>query len=290
MNLKFIKSFVKIVTASLEWKIFIRSFDQFGLAEKDMTNTTKRKHLAEFRFAVLFVAYTWIDITKKRKRINQGRTETQSTNQLINRPLTEDEKRARKKADRERKRQEARDAAEKKKRFGLTPEKKRKLRLLIMKMATENLKGEQQRRLEARKNYIEQRLKPLDDLTAMSDAQLKSLCQDLHNQLKTNEESRYDLELKIRKQDYDVNELTIKINDIKGKFVKPSLKKVSKTEQKLSKMKKPKEDEPNFINMANLKQSTNKFALKEETKEDEKINFRDQVQLKSAKEHKEEEA
>jgi len=206
------------------------------------------------------------------------------------RALTEDEKKARKKADRERKRIEAREAAEKKKRFGLTPEKKRKLRLLIMKMATENLKGEQQRRLEARKNYIEQRLKPLDDLHSMSDAQLKSLCQDLHNQLKTNEESRYDLEFKIRKQDYDINELTIKINDIKGKFVKPSLKKVSKTEQKLNKIKKPKEDEPNFINMANLKQSTNKFALKEEQKEEEKINYRDQVQLKSAKEHKEEEA
>jgi len=206
------------------------------------------------------------------------------------RALTEDEKKARKKADRERKRQEARDAAEKKKRFGLTPEKKRKLRLLIMKMATENLKGEQQRRLEARKNYIEQHLKPLDNLQSMSDAQLKSLCQELHNQLKTNEESRYDLEFKIRKQDYDVNELTIKINDIKGKFVKPSLKKVSKTEQKLNKIKKPKEDEPNFINMANLKQSTNKFALKEEQKEEDKVNYRDQVQLKSAKEHKEEEA
>lgn len=54
-------------------------------------------------------------------------------------------------------------------------------------------------------------------------------------------------------------------------------------------MKKPKEDEPNFINMANLKQSTNKFALKEE-QEEEKINYRDQVQLKSAKEHKEEDA
>jgi len=68
------------------------------------------------------------------------------------------------------------------------------------------------------------------------------------------------------------------------------LKKVSKTEQKLNKIKKPKEDEPNFIEMAGLKQSTNKFAVKEETKEEEKINFRDQVQLKSAKEHKEEEA
>ncbi|CAF1005592.1 unnamed protein product [Adineta ricciae] len=205
------------------------------------------------------------------------------------RSLTEDEKKARKKADRERKRQEARDAAEKKKRFGLTPEKKRKLRLLIMKMATDNLKGEQQRRLEARKNYIEQRLKPLDDVSSMSDAQLKSLCQELHNQLKTTEESRYDLELRVRKQDYDINELNIKINDIKGKFVKPSLKKVSKAEQKLNKLKKAKEDEPNFINMANLKQATNKFALKEEQKEEEKINFRDQVQLKSAKEHKDEE-
>ena len=38
-----------------------------------------------------------------------------------------------------------------------------------MKMATENLKGEQQRRLEARKSYIEQHLKPLDDLNSMSD-------------------------------------------------------------------------------------------------------------------------
>jgi len=156
-------------------------------------------------------------------------------------------------------------------------------------MATENLKGEQSRRLEARKHYIEQHLKPLDDLHSLSDAQIKSLCQDLHNQLKTGEENRYDLEFKIRKQDYDVNELTIKINDIKGKFVKPSLKKVSKTEQKLNKIKKAKEDEPNFINIANLKQSTNKFALKEEQNEEEKINYRDQVQLKSAKEHKDEE-
>ena len=157
--------------------------------------------------------------------------------------MTEDEKKARKKADRERKRQEARDAAEKKKRFGLTPEKKRKLRvrpfpsfsllfigilqLLIMKMATDNLKGEQQRRLEARKNYIEQQLKPLDDLHSMSDgqrtrektkdirefpillffsAQVKALCQQLHEQLKTQEANRYDLEFKVRKQDYDVTD------------------------------------------------------------------------------------
>jgi len=38
-----------------------------------------------------------------------------------------------------------------------------------MKMATDNLKGEQQRRLEARKNYIEKNLKPLDDPHSLSD-------------------------------------------------------------------------------------------------------------------------
>ncbi len=58
----------------------------------------------------------------------------------------------------------------------------------------------------------------------------------------------------------------------------------------MNKVKKLKEDEPNFINMANLKQTTNKFAVKEEQKEEEKINYREQIQLKSAKEHKEEEA
>jgi len=42
--------------------------------------------------------------------------------------------------------------------------------------------------------------------------------------------------------------------------------------------------------MANLKQSTNKFALKEEQKDEDKVNYRDQVQLKSAKEHKDDEA
>ena len=41
-----------------------------------------------------------------------------------------------------------------------------------MKMATDNLKGEQQRRLEARKNYIEQHLKPLDDLHSLGDGKI----------------------------------------------------------------------------------------------------------------------
>ncbi|CAF0903934.1 unnamed protein product [Rotaria sordida] len=205
------------------------------------------------------------------------------------RALTEDEKKARKKAERERKRQEARDAAEKKKRFALTPEKKRKLRLLIMKMASENLQNAAEQRSAARKKYIEEHVKAIpNDLTSLNEAHLVSLVKEFYKQLTESEESRYDFEMKIRKQDYDINELTIKVNDIKGKFIKPTLKKVSKTTQKLQKLNKPKEEEIDF--RAHLKQSTNKFALKEEHKDDDKVNFREQIQLKSTKgEHHHEE-
>jgi hypothetical protein len=58
-----------------------------------------------------------------------------------------------------------------------------------MKMATENLKGEQQRRLEARKNFIEQRLKPLDDLHSLSDGKRRFfffIIQNLFFQLNLN--------------------------------------------------------------------------------------------------------
>lgn len=198
--------------------------------------------------------------------------------------LTEEEKRSRKKAERERKRQEARENAEKKKRFGLTPEKKRKLKLLIMKKATEDLKNEAERKANAKKAYIEERVKPLAEMGHMNEAQLVSICKDLYKQLELTEEAKYDLEMKIRKQDYDINELTIKVNDIKGKFIKPTLKKVNKTLSKFAKLEKMEEKGADF--RSNLKSTgKDKFAL-DETKEEDKINFRDQ--LKSAKEREDE--
>lgn len=118
--------------------------------------------------------------------------------------MTEEEKKSRKKAERERKRQEARENAEKKKRFGLTPEKKRKLKLLIMKKATEDLKNEAEKKMAAKKNYLDQKVKSLPEMHHLNEAQLVSICKDLHKQIAESEENRYDLEMKIIKQDYEV--------------------------------------------------------------------------------------
>ena len=75
-----------------------------------------------------------------------------------------------------------------------------------MKMATDNLKNAAEQRSLARKNYIEERVKAIpSDLNALNEASLVSLVKDLHKQLNTGEESRYDLEMKIRRQDYEVS-------------------------------------------------------------------------------------
>ena len=79
-----------------------------------------------------------------------------------------------------------------------------------MKMATDNLKNAAEKRLAARKNYIEERVKAIpNDLNSLNEAHLVSLVKDLHKQLTDTEESRYDLEMKIRKQDYEVNEIKL---------------------------------------------------------------------------------
>ena len=83
-----------------------------------------------------------------------------------------------------------------------------------MKMATDNMKNAAEERLAARKKYIEERLKPLaNDLESLNEAHLVSLVKELHKQLSDTEESSYDLEMKIRKQDYDV----IRIRSIEKK-------------------------------------------------------------------------
>merc|ERR1719423_535395 len=48
-------------------------------------------------------------------------------------------------------------------------------------------------------------------------------------------------------KDYEINELNIQVNDLRGKFIKPTLKKVSKYENKFAKLQK-KAAEFNFRN------------------------------------------
>merc|ERR1711983_726260 len=55
------------------------------------------------------------------------------------------------------------------------------------------------------------------------------------------------MEKEVEFRDYRINELNIAVNDLRGKFIKPTLKKVSKYENKFAKLQK-KAAEFNFRN------------------------------------------
>merc|ERR1719270_2841630 len=82
------------------------------------------------------------------------------------------------------------------------------------------------------------------------------------------ESQNHDIEFEVEFKDYQINELNIAVNDLRGKYIKPTLKKVSKYENKFAKLQK-KAAEFNFRNQ--LKTVKKKeFTLEEEDKEHEK--------------------
>jgi len=191
------------------------------------------------------------------------------------RRLSEEEKR--KQEDKERKKAEVRARleeaarAKKGKKGFMTPDRKKKLRQLLRKKAAEELKREQERKAEERRKIIIQRTgnpKPTD---GANEATLQQIIKEYHKRLTNLEDIKYDLEYEVRQKDFVINELSIQVNDLRGKFVKPSLKKVSKYDGKLEKMAKAAaKAEMDFrTNLKSVK--SNKFKIDEdETKEPRK--------------------
>ncbi|KHN70877.1 Troponin I 4 [Toxocara canis] len=170
--------------------------------------------------------------------------------------------RERKKAEVRRRLEEAGRAKKAKKGF-LTPERKKKLRKLLMMKAAEDLKQQQMLKEQERQRILQERIIPLPDLDAADDDELEQIAKDMAARLMQLESEHYDINYIVRQKDFEINELTIAVNDLRGKFVKPTLKKVSKTDSKFDKLKKKDQQKVDFrTNLKNV--DTKKFALEEE--------------------------
>ncbi|XP_059150839.1 troponin I-like isoform X10 [Physella acuta] len=172
---------------------------------------------------------------------------------------------------------------------GLSAEKKKLLKKLIMQKAAEDLRNEAKQKAAEKEKFINDRVTPLK-LDGLVQADLQKLVRDLHQRVANLEEEVYDWEIKIRKQDFEINELTLKVNDTKGKFIKPVLRKVNKTESKLKKIQQAKESTDFRGNLKSTGQ--NKYALEEDEKQNapEKSNphWRDELKPKEKHEGEEE--
>merc|ERR1712038_1615447 len=134
----------------------------------------------------------------------------------------------------------------KKKKF-MTPERKKKLRQLLMREAAKQLKIEQEKKEAERRKVIGERTGSGRSLEGASDQQLREICNLYHKRIVSLESEKFDLERDVQVKDININELNIAVNDLKGKYVKPTLKKVSKYENKFAKLQK-KAAEFNFRN------------------------------------------
>merc|ERR1712037_784526 len=169
----------------------------------------------------------------------------------------------------EKRMQELRDELQKpkKKRF-MTPERKKKLRQLLMREAAKQLKIEQEKKEAERRKVIGERTGAGKNLEGATDQQLREICNLYHKRIVSLESEKFDLERDVQVKDININELNIAVNDLKGKYVKPTLKKVSKYENKFAKLQK-KAAEFNFRNQ--LKTVKKKeFTLEEEDEKTKK--------------------
>merc|ERR1712080_621425 len=146
-----------------------------------------------------------------------------------------------------RKRLEEASKAKRAKKGFMTPERKNKLRLLLRKKAAEELKKEQERKAAERRKVIDERCGQPKDVDNASEDQPKQICKEYFDRMYLCESQKYDMEFEVRKRDFEINELNTAVNDLRGKFIKPTLKKVSKYENKFAKLQK-KAAEFNFRN------------------------------------------
>ncbi|KAE9553062.1 hypothetical protein FO519_003742 [Halicephalobus sp. NKZ332] len=176
---------------------------------------------------------------------------------------------AKKNAERERKKAEVRKRLEEAsrmknaKRGFLTPERKKKLRKLLMLKAAEDLKKQQQIKEQERARILHERILPMPDIDDIDNSEAHEVAKEFADRILELESDIYDINYLVRQKDFEINELTIAVNDLRGKFVKPTLKKVSKTAGQFAKIQKTTTKEKVDLRQ-NLKNvGKNQFTLEE---------------------------
>lgn len=123
-----------------------------------------------------------------------------------------------------------------KKKGFMTPERKKKLRTLLRKKAVEELKKEQERKAAERQKTISERCGSKKDLESSSEEDIKKILQEYHSKWYNLESELFYLQRDVLLKDLQITELNMAVSDMKGKFIKPTLKKVSKYENKFAKL------------------------------------------------------
>jgi len=99
------------------------------------------------------------------------------------------------------------------------------------------LKQQQLLKEQERQRILQERIIALPNVDSIEDTgKLSQIYKEMFDRILKLEAEKYDVNYSVRQKDFEINELTIAVNDLRGKFVKPTLKKVSKYDNKFKKM------------------------------------------------------
>ncbi|KAF5889336.1 troponin I, slow skeletal muscle-like, partial [Clarias magur] len=107
----------------------------------------------------------------------------------------------------------------------ISASRKLSLKMLLLQRAMEDLEQETVSRDEEKVRHLGEKLPPLQ-ISGLSMDELHKLCRQLHSKIDDVDEERYDFEAKVNKNNKEIHELKLKVQDLGGKFKKPALRKV----------------------------------------------------------------
>uniref|UniRef100_A0A672Z8B3 Troponin I2, fast skeletal type n=1 Tax=Sphaeramia orbicularis TaxID=375764 RepID=A0A672Z8B3_9TELE len=138
----------------------------------------------------------------------------------------------------------------------------RKESSLLLHIGGSMLEEEAQDTEREKMKYMEQNCPPVSIPDCMH--QLQELCRKLHRQIDLVDEERFDMEVKVNKSNKEIDDLKVLVQDLKGKFKKPALKRVRMSADAMLAALLGSKHKVSLDLRANLKQ------VKKEVKDDEK--------------------
>ncbi|XP_012668903.1 troponin I, cardiac muscle isoform X1 [Otolemur garnettii] len=107
----------------------------------------------------------------------------------------------------------------------ISASRKLQLKTLMLQIAKQELEREAEERRGEKGRALSTRCQPLE-LAGLGFAELQDLCRQLHARVDKVDEERYDIEAKVTKNITEIADLTQKIFDLRGKFKRPTLRRV----------------------------------------------------------------
>ncbi|CAJ1050029.1 troponin I%2C fast skeletal muscle-like [Xyrichtys novacula] len=106
----------------------------------------------------------------------------------------------------------------------MSSSRRNQLKSLLLQIGEAMLEEEAREAEQEKDQYMEESCPPLSIPNCMQE--LQELCRKVHKQIDLVDDERYDMEMKMKKSNKEIDDLKLMVRDLGGKFKKPALKKV----------------------------------------------------------------